>query len=71
MATKTRPATNGDGGTDYRIDAEERAYHEFSSSIWKRPPPDTNNPLGRNVVEVQAFVPSTSGGGRSRVPSRA
>lgn len=66
MATTTRPAYPG-GGVDYRVSASDRAYQDFSASIYRRQPQDQDERASRQV-EVQAFLPSTSGGGRSSVP---
>jgi hypothetical protein len=66
MATTTRPAYGNGGGVDYRVDARDRAYQDFSASVYVRQPKDQDENASR-CVEVQAFRPSTSGGGRSLV----
>lgn len=61
MATKTRPS-NLNGGVDYRIDATERSYEDFSASVYAIPSRESDEFRSR-CVEVQAYLPSRSGGG--------
>jgi hypothetical protein len=67
MSTRTRPSTTPDfGGIDYRIDAESERWRDFAASVYRKAPDKVN--LGdANVVEVQAFRPSLTGGGYSNV----
>ena len=60
MSTRTKPANGEYGGIDYRIDASDATWYDFSASIYRSPSPDE---LAHREVEVQAFRPSTSGGG--------
>lgn len=67
MSTRTRPSSTPEfGGIDYRIDAESERWRDFAASVYRvaRDKVDLDR---QNVVEVQAFRPSLTGGGYSNV----